>query len=199
MDSEIISGYKKILQNLALRFREDQLPTLVTHIEALADPCDDLIDRFKNGNPGIPGHYITVMRLLKLSLIERNKVLTFYERFTEVYKKLSKRVEVQEEEQELRKEMLEFLSRFDELSGAHDRLVLRILTLARLQLVELLGNNENPTDSFFRTPIHDMAELRLTLLELNDIIIECQKMQKVMFGLERMSELILGNTRDGYS
>jgi len=136
------------------------------------------------------------MRLLKLSLIERNKVLSFYERFTEVYRQLSRSGSGRPEEQELNTELLDFLTRFDELSGAHDRLVLRILALARLQLVELLGNNEDPSESFFRTPIHDMAELRLTLLELNDIIIECQKMQKVMHGLERMSGLILEKDSD---
>ncbi len=196
MDREIISGYKRVMSRLLSLPSDDTLPTMVAKLETINDDVDPLKSQVLAGmaQENYPVHWIAILRFIKLSLVARNAVQPAYESYVDTYQQLSSKNKRDEHEEQLRREASGFLGRFDDITGRHDRLVLRILGLIRRDMQENFSSNSVLDDSFYSGEMNPATrrDLEPLLGELFDICRELHESNLVIAALDRIRKLIIG-------
>lgn len=202
MNAETVSGYKRVMSRLLSVTNEDKMPSMVAMLETIDDDVDPLKDQVLAGmeQENYPIHWIAILRFVKLSLVARNLVGPKYESYVDTYTQLSKRTNRDEHEETLMKESGDFLGRFDDVTGRHDRLVLRIFALIRRDMTENYSPTSVLDDSFYRGEMTEATrrEMEPQLGELFDICRELHEAIRVITALDRIRRLILeGRDREG--
>lgn len=195
MNPEVVNGYKRVMSRILSVTSDDTLPTLVARLEDIDDDVDPLKDQVLAGmeQENYPIHWIAILRFVKLSLVARNLVQPRYESYVDTYQVLSRKQGRDEHEEQLLVECGGFLQRFDDVTGRHDRLVLKILSLIRRDMQDNFNTSAVLDDSFYRGQMSQgtRADMEPLLGELFDICRELHEAVRVIAALDRIRKLII--------
>ncbi|MCB1326599.1 MAG: hypothetical protein H7A21_04440 [Spirochaetales bacterium] len=186
----IRNRYVDILNELAAILVDDELKHIVQQIGLVDDPADDLD---LDDDAPAPTFWVDVLRLPRLGLHQQAAIDEQYDAFVKAYQELTRISHRDEDQERLLQEIGDLLYRLDELTGARERLTLKLAQALSQGIKEvhgiLMDRKTNLAQSTVRadqalrlTPA--MAELRKNLRELGETI-------RIMGALARVRDLIV--------
>lgn len=195
MNPDVVSGYKRVMQRILSMTSDETLPTTVARLEDIEDDVDPLKDQVLAGmdQENYPVHWIAILRFIKLSLVARNLVQPRYESYVDTYQQLSRQATRDEHEDQLLHECGEFLGGFDDVTGRHDRLVIKVIALIRRDMQDNYSTTAVLGDSFYKGSMSSDArgEMEAMLGELFDICRELHEKVRIIRALDRIRKLII--------
>lgn len=157
MNAELVREYKRILANLLNALIREQIPQIVEMLERIPDNADDLREQFERqrGAPRVPSYWISILRIVRLSQVLTKELQSHYDQIMEAYRQLTNQNKKSKHEERLLKECGDALYRVDEVSGNHERAVLRLVEETNRLLVQRFGIQPEPTEEFYRMVVNE--------------------------------------------
>ncbi|MDH5655187.1 MAG: hypothetical protein OEZ34_04730 [Spirochaetia bacterium] len=192
---EVIEGYKEAM-SLFLNPTEKGTPEkILVFIESIDDSTEDLRHYFSDQEASIhsPSHWIAILRFIRISISLTNEIRTHYDDFVSSYTKLSSISSPEENQEQLKNEIGNFLYKVDDLTGRQERLLNHLIEEIKNILMDTFGVWENPAEQFFRTEITLDAMVRIEedLKELSQLCFELVLESRIMHGLKKLNQLIM--------
>jgi hypothetical protein len=192
MNQALIDSYKSILA-LFVKATEDDPLDIIKRLESLKDPTEDVREQFTRlgGNPPLPLHWISLLRVIRMSISLIAELRSRYEAFVTFYSKFREKKSQTKDEQNLYKEIGDFLYKVDDLIGIHERLTVKFVTDIRSTLLNDFGVIENPEREYYRSKIkkENMDRIEDDARELYSICRRCVEEIRIMHGLDRLQRL----------
>lgn len=193
---EIIREYKSVMENILQVSNDRDAEAILQAVEEIVDSTSDLIRIFESVRDTVqlPGYWLGIIRIIKMSLVLKNRIVVRYDDFVNVYQKLQSRHGRSKDEDQLLTEVGDFLYKVDTYTGDHERLTVKILKEMRQGIQEDFGlQNTDITDKFYRLPVgrETIKKIEETIRELYGICDAFIDMFKIMNALERVRSLIL--------
>ena len=188
MNSEIITGYKRVLTNLVNAIGEEQVEYMLTMLENIPDEASELRGLFDKDEGGLrpPNHWIGVLRFMRFGLGLKNDLMSEYDSFVEDYQSLSSKAERNTDEEKLVAEIGDFLFKVDEQLGDQERLIQKLIVELNKTLVEKYGMQFSPAEGFYR------AEMDREACEvLNPLLLELMEISRAMSGQVRLMKVLV--------
>jgi len=193
MQKELIQAYKNIMQ---LFLKAAATPEQIKiELERIEDDAQDVIESFEshNMNPPIPSHWISLLRILRMSMSLIRRIYEKYDTFVSTYSNISSKAERTPDETTLHREIGEFLYKVDDLMGNHERLLSKLLTNMKTLLIDEYGISDDPDADFYRAHIPSEAQIKIKL-EIQELYALCKEVSEemqIMLGLDRLRKLII--------
>ncbi len=195
MKSELVSEYKKLLEQVFNLSGEKESEDIVAKIENLNDPAREVMEDYieKRANLPNPIHWIALLRLFRLTSVHKREIQSRYDSFVNAYQEMSNRPgTLNSEESHLLKEIGDFLYHVDELYGEQERFGQKLILGIRQGILEEYGVNLDLNDDFYRLRIGEEAQQKIAplLAELYQILDRLQDQIKIMSALDRLRNIM---------
>ncbi len=195
MDLRLVQFYKDMMGSLLKATTEKELPGLLDRLAALQDDTAEVRKEFDlhRSTIGPPLHWISLLRVIRMSFVLKNEILKNYDDFMGSYQKLTSLEKPGNDEMRLIHEMGNFLYQADELMGDHDRLTLKLIYTMHQGMLDDYGVNMEPDGEFYRSRINQETYRKVSPF-VRDLFELCDRLEKVlqlMKALERMRKLII--------
>ncbi|MEQ8351528.1 MAG: hypothetical protein RH862_08600 [Leptospiraceae bacterium] len=198
MDESLVTSYKTIAGELAISLTEDQHKYILRQLENLRDDTREIdieFQRHKESNPAPPRFWLAILRTLKYQLNLRSNLLYRYDTFVQAYESLSRMPEPSQDQQQLLKEVGDYLYQVDDLAGIIERLHGRLIPALREAMVETHGMMVEPGEKLYHGKASDDAfeKIRTDLEEMISTCYQLKDQSRIESGLLRMIRLILSS------
>ena len=197
LTEDIINSYKHAMALFLDPTAKGSPENILIFLESIKDPATDLRSFFENIETEIhsPSHWIAILRFMRVSLAVTEDIKAKYDNFVDSYSKLSGRGHPDENEENLQKEIGNFLYKVDDLMGRQERLLGHLIQEIKNILMDTFGVWDNPAEQFFRTEITLDAMFRIEedLKSLSKLCHELILELRIMQGLQKLKDLIIFN------
>ena len=195
LNQEIIDGYKKAMALFLNPTEKGSHENILIFLESINDSTMDLRSYFENSENELhsPSHWIAILRFIRVSIALINDIKINYDDFVDSYSKLSALGHPNENEEQLKNEIGNFLYKIDDLIGRQERLLNHLLQEIKNILLDTFGIWDDPAEQFFRTEItmDAMVKVEDDLKSLSQICFELVLELRIMQGLKKLKGLIV--------
>jgi len=195
LNSEIIEGYKNAMSLFLNPTEKGSHENILIFLESINDSTMDLRSYFENSENELhsPSHWIAILRFMRISISLINDIKKDYDDFVDAYSKLSGLGHPNENEEQLKNEIGNFLYKVDDIIGRQERLLNHLIQEIKNILMDTFGIWDDPAEQFFRTEItlDAMIKIEEDLKTLSQICFELVLELRIMQGLKKLKGLIV--------
>ena len=195
LNSEIIEGYKNAMSLFLNPTEKGSHENILIFLESINDSTMDLRSYFENSENELhsPSHWIAILRFMRISISLINDIKKDYDDFVDAYSKLSGLGHPNENEEQLKNEIGNFLYKVDDIIGRQERLLNHLIQEIKNILMDTFGIWDDPAEQFFRTEItlDAMIKIEEDLKTLSQICFELVLELRIMQGLKKLKSLIV--------